>query len=78
MAELDGSSVALALVEPLAAQLDDHHVFHAVRGDLLLRLGRRDEARAAFAAATHRAANETEKEFVCRRIAELDKRTRQE
>jgi RNA polymerase sigma-70 factor, ECF subfamily len=78
VAELDGPSVALALVEPLAAKLDGHHVFHAVRGDLLVRLGRRAEARNAFVAANGCAANETEREFLCRRIAELDKRTHEQ
>ena len=78
VAELDGPSVALALVEPLAAELDGHHVFHAVRGDLLMRLGRRDEARNAFTAATDRAANQTERQFIYRRIAELNKPTHEE
>ena len=37
--------------------LDDHHLFHAVRADLLRRLGRTAEARAAYDAAISRAAN---------------------
>ena len=40
---------ALALVDAL--DLDGYHVFHAVRADLLRRLGRADEAAAAYAAA---------------------------
>ncbi|MFC8732783.1 RNA polymerase sigma factor [Luteimicrobium sp. NPDC057192] len=46
--ELDGPEVALALVDPLADPLDDYHAFHATRADLLRRLGRDTEARAAY------------------------------
>ncbi len=71
VAELDGPSVALALVDPLAGELDGYHVFHAVRGELLARLGRADEARDAFTTAADRTANGTEKEFIRRRITGL-------
>jgi RNA polymerase sigma-70 factor (ECF subfamily) len=47
VAELDGPAAALAEIEPLAARLDGYHLFHAARGELLRRLGRLDEARAA-------------------------------
>ena len=43
LAELDGPGPALAIVEPL--DLDSYHLYHAVRADLLARLGRADEAR---------------------------------
>jgi len=54
VAELDGPSVALALVDPIARELDDYHVFRAVRGELLARLGRADEALDAFTTAADR------------------------
>ncbi len=71
VAELDGPSVALALVDPIARELDGYHVFHAVRGELLARLGQADGARDAFTTAADRTANWTEKEFIRRRITEL-------
>jgi RNA polymerase sigma-70 factor (ECF subfamily) len=51
LAELAGPEAALAEVEPLGARLDDYHLFHAARGELLRRLGRLEEARAADARA---------------------------
>ncbi len=49
VAELDGPQVALSIVDTLP--LDDYHPWHATRADLLRRLGRDDEARAAYDAA---------------------------
>jgi RNA polymerase sigma-70 factor (ECF subfamily) len=46
VAELDGAAAGLAIVDGLA--LDDWHLYHAVRGDLLERLDRRDEAAEAY------------------------------
>jgi RNA polymerase sigma-70 factor (ECF subfamily) len=47
LAERDGPSAGLAEIEPLADRLDRYHLFHAARADLLRRLGRDAEARAA-------------------------------
>ena len=60
--EVEGPDVALALVERL--DLDRSHVFHATRGELLRRVGRDDEARAAFRAASARTENEPERVFL--------------
>ena len=49
LAELDGPQVALAIVDGL--DLTAYHAWHATRADLLRRLGRNDEARAAYEAA---------------------------
>ena len=49
LAELDGPQVALAIVDGL--QLTAYHAWHATRADLLRRLGRSDDARAAYDAA---------------------------
>ena len=49
VAELDGPAAALALVDALG--LDRYYLFHAIRADLLRRLGRRAEADAAYEAA---------------------------
>jgi len=48
VAERDGPAAALADLEVLADALDGYHLFHATRGDALDRLGRHDEAAAAF------------------------------
>ncbi len=46
IAELDGPEVALAEVDGLP--LKDYHAFHATHADLLRRLGRSEESRAAY------------------------------
>jgi RNA polymerase sigma-70 factor (ECF subfamily) len=69
IAEVDGPAVALPLVEAL--DLGDLHLAHAVRADLLRRLGRRDEAAAAYRAALDRAGNAAERAFLQRRLDEL-------
>ena len=46
VAELEGPQAGLALLDTL--ELDDYRYYHSTRGDLLRRLGREDEARAAY------------------------------
>jgi RNA polymerase sigma-70 factor (ECF subfamily) len=62
VAEVDGPAVALALVEDLS--LDGHHLFHAIRADLLWRLGRREEAALSYRAALDCAENAAERAFL--------------
>jgi RNA polymerase sigma-70 factor (ECF subfamily) len=69
VAEVLGPAAALPLVDGLG--LDRLDVFHAVRADLLRRLGRRPEAAAAYAAAIAHAGNDAERRFLHRRLAEL-------
>ena len=69
VAEVDGPAVALPLVEALG--LEDHHLWHAVRADLLRRLDRRDEAAAAYQAALARAGTDAERAFLERRLDQL-------
>jgi RNA polymerase sigma-70 factor (ECF subfamily) len=64
-AELEGALPALERVEAL--QLDRHYMFHAIRADLLRRLGRDDEAAAAYDAAIERTDNERERAFMRKR-----------
>ncbi|MEV4640362.1 sigma-70 family RNA polymerase sigma factor [Actinoplanes sp. NPDC049548] len=59
VAEVAGPAPALKIVEALA--LDRYHVFHAVRADLLARLGRADEARDAYKRAAQLTDNEVER-----------------
>ncbi|HJQ46765.1 MAG TPA: RNA polymerase sigma factor [Amycolatopsis sp.] len=67
VAEVDGPEQALTLVDEL--DLDRHHLFHAVRADLLRRLGRDAEATRAYQAAIARTGNAAEREFLRRQAA---------
>jgi len=69
---VDGPVAALAIVDGLAGEpsLKSYHLLPTVRGDLLQRLGRFDEARAAFEAAATLAGNAREREMLKRRAAE--------
>ena len=62
VAEIEGPEHALALVDAL--DLDRYHVFHAVRADLLRRLGRTREAASAYEAAIARSDNAAERGFL--------------
>jgi RNA polymerase sigma-70 factor (ECF subfamily) len=62
VAEVHGPALALAAIESL--DLDDYHLFHALRADLLRRLGRSEEAAAAYADALARAGNAAERRFL--------------
>ncbi|MDX3072351.1 RNA polymerase sigma factor [Streptomyces sp. MI02-7b] len=70
VAEVDGPAAALAIVDDLA--LDGYSVLHAVRADLLRRLGRGAEAARAYEAAIARTGNAAEQDFLRRRLAELN------
>ena len=63
-----GPEAALAEVEPLAAELDDYRLFHAVRAELLTAIGRTADARAANERALALAANPAERELIARRL----------
>jgi len=65
VAEVEGPDAALALVDGLG--LAEYHLFHAIRADLLRRLGRDGEAALAYEAAIARARNAAEREFLRRR-----------
>jgi RNA polymerase sigma-70 factor, ECF subfamily len=51
--------------------LDDYHLLHAARADLLRRLGRRDEAAGAYRQALALSPNPVERDFLERRLAEV-------
>jgi RNA polymerase sigma-70 factor (ECF subfamily) len=70
---VDGPAAALPRVDALAArgQLTGYDALPAARADLLRRLGRRDEARAAYEAALSLARHDPERRFFRRRLAEL-------
>ncbi|WP_219517707.1 RNA polymerase sigma factor [Nonomuraea ceibae] len=70
VAEVAGPGAALALVDDL--DLDGYHVFHAVRADLLRRLGRDAEAAREYDAALAGTGNEAERAFLRRARDPLD------
>jgi RNA polymerase sigma-70 factor (ECF subfamily) len=65
VAELRGPAEALAVVDALA--LDRYHLYHSVRGNLLRRLGRPDEAAAAYGTALRTATTDADR-TVLRRL----------
>jgi RNA polymerase sigma-70 factor, ECF subfamily len=69
VAELDGPDVALAEVDALP--LEGYHAFHATRAELLRRLGRSDQARAAYERAIELAGNSAETAYLIRRRDQL-------
>jgi RNA polymerase sigma-70 factor (ECF subfamily) len=69
VAEVDGPEAALAIVDGL--DLDGYHLLHAARADLLERLGRVDEAAAAYDRAIGLTANAAERDLLQRRRAAL-------
>ncbi len=64
VAEVDGPEAALALVDRL--DLSGYHLYHAIRADLLQRLGRNAEAVQAYEAAITRTDNTAERDFLQR------------
>ena len=55
-----------------AGDLARYHLFHAARADVLRRMNRTSEARAAYREALGLTTNRLEQDFLCRRIQELD------
>ena len=70
VAEVQGAAAGLVLVDAL--DLGDAHLFHAVRADLLRRLGRDAEAAIAYEAAISATDNAPERDFLRRRRDRLD------
>jgi RNA polymerase sigma-70 factor (ECF subfamily) len=72
VAELEGPPAALALLDQL--DLDGYRYYHSTRADLLRRLGRDDEARAAYARALELTEPGPEQRFLESRIAEMSEK----
>jgi RNA polymerase sigma factor (sigma-70 family) len=68
----ESPQAGLAIVEGLSGEpaLKGYHLLPSVRGDLLQKLGRHEEARAAFEAAAALAGNRRERDLLRRRAAE--------
>jgi RNA polymerase sigma-70 factor (ECF subfamily) len=71
VAEVDGAGAGLAEIDRLGEVLDGYHAFHAARADLLRRLGRGSESRAAYDRAIGLAGNPAERAYLTRRRDQL-------
>jgi len=71
VAMADGPSAGLEMADAVDG-LDDYHLWHATRADLLRRTGRRTEALAAYRRAADLTANPAERRFLAARIRELE------
>jgi RNA polymerase sigma-70 factor (ECF subfamily) len=69
VAETEGPEAALAIVDRL--DLGDYRYLHSTRADLLRRLDRRDEARAAYRRALELARTDRERRFLEGRLEDL-------
>ncbi|GCE21536.1 RNA polymerase sigma factor [Dictyobacter kobayashii] len=68
--QIAGPEAALAEVNALAQELDNYHLFHAIRGELLLELSQREQARAAALRALGLTQNRAEQSLLTRRLLE--------
>jgi RNA polymerase sigma-70 factor (ECF subfamily) len=75
VAMVDGPAISLRLVDAIAGRgsLEGYYLLHATRADLLRRLGRVEEAEGAYREALALAPHPREREFLERRIEELDR-----
>ena len=75
VAMAEGPELGLALIDDLAADgtLDGYHLLHAARADLLRRLGRYEEAAAAYRRALELATSPVERAFLEGRVAGVTK-----
>jgi RNA polymerase sigma-70 factor, ECF subfamily len=67
----DGPAAGLAITDPLGDVLGEYHLLPSVRGDLLAKLGRNDEARREFERAAELTGNERERVLLRGRAAKL-------
>src|SRR5215475_1140129 len=69
----EGPQAGLAIVEAIAHEpaLKNYHLLPGVRGDFLQKLGRHDEARAAFETASQLAGNSRDRDLMLRRAREI-------
>jgi RNA polymerase sigma-70 factor (ECF subfamily) len=69
----DGLQNGLTLIDRIGAsgELDDYHLLHAARADILRRLGKKAEAIEAYREALDRTANKPEQDYLRKRLAEV-------
>src|SRR5579884_3512706 len=74
LAMAEGPNAALAIIDNLSDEgdLENFHLLHAVRADLLRRLGSRNEAAKSYLRAIELVTNEKERSFLQRRLREVE------
>src|SRR4029453_13193318 len=70
VAMADGPGAGLALMQPLADELDRYHLYHSARADLLRRSGRSVEAKDAYRQALELVTNPVERRYLMRRLSQ--------
>jgi RNA polymerase sigma-70 factor (ECF subfamily) len=73
LAQVEGPGAALVVIDQLAAagELDNYHLLHATRADLLRRLGSSADAARSYGRALELATNESERRFLESRLREV-------
>jgi RNA polymerase sigma-70 factor (ECF subfamily) len=71
IAMAEGEAVALTLLDHLATDLDNYHLFHAARADLLRRIGDTQTAAQSYTRALALVTNDSERRFLERRLHEV-------
>jgi RNA polymerase sigma-70 factor (ECF subfamily) len=67
-----GPEAGLSMIDQLAGELSDYHLWHAARADLLRRLGRHREAAEAYRAALAHVGSDPERRFLEGRLAAVE------
>jgi len=75
VAMVEGPRAGLAVMDGVAAtnDLNDYHLLHAARADLLRRLGLLDEAAKSYVRALALVTNDSERRFLERRLREVQR-----
>lgn len=73
LAMVNGPHSGLAIIEALAAKgdLENYHIFHAARAELLRRKGSRQEAAKSYSRALELVTNDSERRYLRRRLREV-------
>jgi len=71
IAMADSPQTALGLIDQLSTELDNYHLFHATRADLLRRSGASQEATQSYRRALELVTNDSERRFLERRLHEV-------
>jgi RNA polymerase sigma-70 factor (ECF subfamily) len=71
VAMADGPEAGLVVVDGVADRLDGYQYLHSTRADMLRRLGRRDEAHAAYTRSLELSTVAAERSYLERRLAEV-------
>jgi RNA polymerase sigma-70 factor, ECF subfamily len=71
IAMAEGPRAGLALIEELTGELEQYHLLHAARADLLRRMGATADAAKNYETALKLATNDSERRFLQKRLAEM-------